>query len=252
MRFGASGRVRMLKCLRTGLDLLYPRNSALTGLPVDEGSPYLYLTEEDSRRFYPIRQPLCPTCGHPFHGDMLLNDRICPHCEELDPQFEQGRCGYVLRGAPSDLLHQYKYGRAPHLAVDLGRKLAEVAVVVEHLRGTTVVPVPLHPRKLRERGFDQVALLLGALAEALPGEWQVERLLVRSKDDVSQTTRSRSERLGSVRRSFALAPAAVIDAGLTYTIFDDVFTTGATLNACARVLRRAGATRINVAAFAHG
>ena len=119
-------------------------------------------------------------------------------------------------------------------------------------RGAVLVPVPLHPRKARERGFNQSALLAAALAQAAGAGARVGELLRRAADTATQTAFDRKTRQANLKNAFALARGAALIAGQKYVLVDDVFTTGSTLNGCARTLRRAGALNLDVVTFAHG
>ena len=115
-----------------------------------------------------------------------------------------------------------------------------------------LVPVPLHPRKERERGYIQAHLLAEALATAAGGSTSVAALLQRKSDTRSQTAFDRESRLANLKNAFALAPGASLTLGQHYILVDDVFTTGSTLNRCAHALRRAGALNLDVVTFGHG
>jgi ComF family protein len=115
-----------------------------------------------------------------------------------------------------------------------------------------IVPVPLHPRKYRERTFNQSELIAEALVRVAGGATCMRRLLRRTADTVSQTHHDRRTRQSNLKNAFALASGATINPGQHYLLVDDVFTTGSTLNSCAQALRRAGALNLDVATFGHG
>ncbi len=123
-------------------------------------------------------------------------------------------------------------------------------LIQDHVRGGILVPVPLHARRQRERGFNQSALLARALARAAAVPWRP--LLRRVADTPSQTAFDRRRRQANLKNAFALAPGAALNPQQRYILVDDVFTTGSTLNSCARALRRAGGELIDVVVFAHG
>jgi ComF family protein len=198
-----------------------------------------------------VKPPHCSTCGHPFYG-VVEGERMCPHCEGLAPAFREGRTAVLSKGAGRALVHELKYHRGLHVLTDVERIFRRASHVLELARGAVLVPVPLHPRKLRERGYNQSALLAECLARAAGGGAEVRELLRRTADTESQTHHDRKARQLNLKNAFAVAKGASISAGLHYLLVDDVFTTGSTLNSCALALRRAGAINLDVVTFGHG
>jgi ComF family protein len=113
------------------------------------------------------------------------------------------------------------------------------------------VPVPLHHRKERERGFNQTRLIATAFAKAAGGTTVVSALQ-RVVDTATQTRLDREARRANLKNAFAMAPGRALTPGARIVLVDDIFTTGATLNACASVLRKAGFDNLDVATLAHG
>jgi ComF family protein len=145
-----------------------------------------------------------------------------------------------------DLVHRFKYPRPGLLGLDPGPRAVACALVREAaerapLPGSLVVPVPLHPARLRRRGFNPAALLARSLARA-HGVPVAPRALERVRDTPSQTGLDRRARARNVAGAFRVRSGAWIPAHVW--LVDDVVTTGATLHAAARTLRRAGARRI--------
>lgn len=197
-----------------------------------------------------VEAPYCSTCGHPFYG-VVEGERICPHCENLTPAFNQGRTAVLLKGPARALVHELKYHRGLHVLSDMERIFARSPHVLELARSAVMVPVPLHPRKARERGYNQSALIAESVARAA-GNASVQPLLRRVVDTVSQTHHDRRTRQLNLKNAFALAPGVAISAAQHYLLVDDVFTTGSTLNSCAQALRRAGGLKVDVVTFGHG
>ncbi|WP_231865775.1 ComF family protein [Cephaloticoccus primus] len=132
--------------------------------------------------------------------------------------------------------------------------------LAEWLNNAVLVPVPLHPSRRRKRDYNQSELLAQAISRAVSSKSQVRAasnikiasLLRRIQNTRSQTRYDKRARLENLKNAFALAKCARVDPEQRYVLVDDVFTTGATLNSCARVLRRAGCQHIDVLAFGHG
>jgi ComF family protein len=198
-----------------------------------------------------VRAPHCSTCGHPFYG-AVEGERMCPHCAGLEPAFRGGRTAVLFKGPARALVIELKYHCGLHVLADAEEIFRRAPHVLELVRGAVLVPVPLHPRKERERGFNQAALLAAALARAAGGDARVEPLLRRVADTATQTAFDRRTRMANLKNAFALARGAALNPALHYILVDDVFTTGSTLNSCARTLRRAGGLNLDVVTLGHG
>jgi ComF family protein len=198
-----------------------------------------------------VQPPHCSTCGHPFYG-VVEGERMCVKCEGLVPVFGEGRTAVLFKGPARALIIELKYHRGLHVLEDIGAIFRRAAHVLEAVRGGVLVPVPLHSRKARERGYNQAELLAQMLAEAAGEGTRVESLLCRKVDTATQTAFDRRTRMANLKNAFALARGASLTPGLHYILVDDVFTTGSTLNSCAHALRRAGALKLDVVTVAHG
>jgi ComF family protein len=235
---------------RDRLDVLFPRSCVhCGGLP--EGGRLRHLCPACERHLFVVKPPHCSTCGHPYFGETAVN-RLCEHCEALEPEFGEGKTAILLRGPGRSLVHALKYHHGLHVLEDIAAIMAATPGYADHVRGAVLVPVPLHPRKLRARKYNQSLLLAGCAARAAAGQARVEELLCRVVDTASQTRYDRAARQKNLKNAFALAPGGTINPAQRYVLVDDVFTTGSTLNACATVLRRGGALNLDVVTFGHG
>lgn len=236
--------------LQAAGDVVFPRNCVHCGRPA-EGGALRHLCGDCERTVHVVVPPHCTTCGHPFYGEMEAN-RLCPHCDAPAPEFGEGKTAILLQGAGRALIHALKYDHGLHVLEDIEALMRRTPGYASYVRGAVLVPVPLHPRKLRERGYDQAQLLAGCALRACDGEAHIEQLLVRVVDTPTQTRYDRATRRQNLKNAFALAGGATITPAQRYVLIDDVFTTGSTLNACAAVLRRAGALSVDVVTFGHG
>ncbi|NCG09179.1 MAG: ComF family protein [Verrucomicrobia bacterium] len=234
---------------RAAADLLFPRNCVHCAGPVETGS-YQYLCPACTRALQFCEPPACKTCGYPYFGSVIA-PRECPHCAELEPVFDKGKTLFLAKGPGRSLLHALKYHQGFYILKDLTRMLKETPHFKEFLSGAILVPVPLHPTKLRERGFNQSEHLAHTLLQNSDAR-AVEPLLLRSEFTHSQTHLDRKDRLQNVKNAFALSATANLMNDTYYILVDDVFTTGSTLNACARTLRTAGVTHLRAVAIGHG
>ena len=231
------------------LDVFFPRSCVHCGDAV-EHSDYKFICRACSRELVISRPPACTICGYPFLG-MLAGPKNCPHCCELSPLFGRGKTLFLAKGPGRSIIHELKYKSGFYVLRDIEAMLKLVPYYRTYFKGAVLVPVPLHPVKLRERGFNQSEYI----AEVLWRETEAKcykNLLVRRTYTQTQTSLSLSKRHQNVKNAFALAGDAVVIPNETYILIDDVFTTGSTLNACAAVLHEAGATQIKVATLGHG
>lgn len=235
---------------RAFVDLLFPPVCLGCG-GLCEGSTLRHVCARCVPLITQVAPPHCPTCGHPFFGE-VAGERICPHCEHLRPAYREARTVTLFKGPARELVLMLKYHGGRHVLTDLERLVRANDHVREFLRGAVLVPVPLHPRKHRERGYNQSDLLAQVFVHAVDGDARIRPLLRRVEDTESQTAFDRQARRRRMKNAFAPAPGGDITPGQRYILVDDVFTTGSTLNACARVLRRAGCLNLDVVTFGHG
>lgn len=231
-------------------DLLFPPSCVSCGR-VCEGSPLRHVCARCEPLIMRVREPHCETCGHPFFGE-VEGEQICPHCEGLMPAYGRAKTATLFKGPARDLVIALKYQTGLYVWEDLRAIVAANAPLCDYLRGGALVPIPLHPRKFRERTYNQSELLAEAIVEALDGEATMDPVLKRVIDTKSQTAYDRASRRRRMKNAFAARKGASITPGKRYVLVDDVFTTGSTLNAAAHALRRAGAQMIDVVTFAHG
>lgn len=236
--------------VRDAVEVFFPRCCVGCGDKVEAGE-LRHVCARCAQQLHVVGPPHCSTCGHPYFGEMV-GDRLCPHCEALVPHFGQGKTAVLLKGAGRALVHALKYHHALHVLEDMETLMRRAPGFADHLRDKVLVPVPLHARKLRERGYNQSALLAATGVAAVDGRARVANLLVRKIDTLSQTHFDRATRQQNLKNAFSLAAGAVISPNQHYLLIDDVFTTGSTLNACAAVLRDAGAVNLDVVTFGHG
>ncbi|HEX9080089.1 MAG TPA: ComF family protein [Desulfuromonadaceae bacterium] len=224
------------------LDFLFPPlcHVCRTFVP-DAGA--LHICPSCREQMSPVGHPLCPVCGIPFQGAGA--DHLCGRCAADRPAFDAARAALLYEGHSRDLIHAFKYRNKTHLRRPLALLTAEgltefVASRTPHL----IVPVPLHVRRLRSRGFNQ-AVLLG---ELLARKWRLplaRRALVRIRWTEPQINLTARERRDNVKGAFSVPDPAVV-AGKRVLLLDDVLTTGSTVEECSRVLKRAGAAGVTV------
>lgn len=187
--------------------------------------------------------PLCTICGAPFAG--AGEDHPCSSCLIHPPSFDAARASLLHDGPGRALIHAFKYDFRTQLRRPLALLMAErLTDFVTLHRPDLIVPVPLHARRLRSRGFNQALLL----AELLGREWGVTLVrhpLKRVRWTEPQINLAAEQRRANVRGAFHVPDAKPVN-GKRLLLVDDVFTTGSTVEECARVLKEAGASRVLV------
>jgi ComF family protein len=197
-----------------------------------------------------VRHPMCNACGQPF-PDASGEDHTCGLCLERPPHFVRAWAWarypheepeeHPLRQA----VQKFKYGRKISLGRPLGRLMARgCSDFLRECPAEIIIPVPLHPKRLRWRGFNQAVLLGRQLARAY-GIPMDPFTLRRIKATPPQTQLNEAERRRNVRGVFALAEGRSVE-GKSVLLVDDVYTSGATVNECSRTLMRAGAEEVFV------
>ncbi len=196
------------------------------------------------QRWRPVRPPWCERCAQPepHFGP-------CRLCSDWPAALQSVRSAVWLSEGARAAVHALKYGGLPRIADDM-------AVVMERLvdpgaLSSVLVPIPLAPQRLRQRGYNQS----DALAHALGRQWKVPvlpHLLARTRETPTQTALTPETRLANVAGAFGVSndQRSMINDQWTLIIGDDVFTTGATLAEAARALEQAGTTRVLGITFA--
>jgi len=191
--------------------------------------------------------PACARCAQPLPL-ALYDDTECAGCLADPPSFAAARAGVAYGPIARTLALKLKYGRRPGVARTMAGPMRRAGAA--WLPGALVVPVPLHRWRLWGRGYNQAALLARAVVRAGTGDLAVD-LLVRRRATPLLRGLDPGRRARAVAGAFTVAPAwAGRLRGRRVVLVDDVFTTGATLDACARVLVRAGAERVSVLCWA--
>ncbi len=191
-----------------------------------------------------IEAPFCDRCGLPFEGDITTRFE-CTNCREMELHFTSARSAVAARGSVLEAIHHYKYDGHLWLEEFLNELFVRGAMRwYQEQPCDALIPVPLFATKRRERGFNQAERLAAELGKSLNVPVH-PRALKRSVPTPTQTRLSRKQRAENMRSAFTLQRDNGIK-GARLVLVDDVFTTGATTSACAKVLLRAGAERIAV------
>ncbi len=201
---------------------------------------------EESEAFCPdcvkildlIRAPYCPGCGIPLETP---HPHLCGDCLGGTHYFDRARATGLYRGLVREVLHRFKYGGQTFLVRPLAQMLTASGKELTRLHNVDlIVPVPLHPRRLRQRGFNQSALLARRLGSTLGISVDYSNLK-RFRWTEPQTGLSHRQRAANVKGAFKLTRPEKMR-GKVILLLDDVLTTGETVNQCTRVLQKDGRT----------
>lgn len=242
---GQALRTSIRRFGRTALDAVLPPRCLSCGAVV-AGDGALCPTCWGKLDF--IAAPHCACCGLPFAFEVAA-DSLCGECLRGEPEYSRARAALRYDDASRPLVLTFKHGDGIHAAPAFGRWMAQAAG--DLLSGADLIlPVPLHRWRLFRRRYNQAALLAKAVAGRSAKPVATD-LLIRRRSTPSQGGLSRSGRIANMRGAFAVT-ARNSDRlpGRSVLLVDDVMTTGATVGECARILRRAGAARVDVVTLA--
>ncbi len=238
----------MLAFVRYALDALFPRRCAVCrrAIPSSESGAICGTCWTAIAR---IEGPQCPVCGSPFRSDAALSHsptHRCGACREAPPSFTRAVSAGLYEGVLAEAIRGCKYRNIVKLIPALSPLLRPALDALP--AADAVVPVPLHPRRLRQRGFNQSLLLAAWVSRSVERPLWPDALR-RIRWTEPQITLDRAQRRSNVRGAFRVRRPRQVK-GRRVILVDDVYTTGATANECARVLRGAGAEEVYVVTLA--
>lgn len=195
-----------------------------------------------------IRSPICSCCGVPFAGTGE-KDHICGECLQLSPAFSAVRAVGQYETVLMDVVHKFKYGGKTAVGEKLGKLMAGFSYPAFNIMDySLIMPVPLHPRRLRQRGFNQAVILAREISRrfSIALDFSSLKRVVFTNPQVSL---GKEEREANVKAAFAVAdPGKIIDQKII--LVDDVLTTGSTVKECARALLKHKAEQVAVLTLA--
>jgi ComF family protein len=238
--------------------VLFPYDCRICGLPLLNISR-LPVCPECLAGIDAIDGHICSICGERVLSSYALQDDDgllrCPICRRIERPFERAVAYGSYEGGLRELVHLLKYNGVRPAAEVLGHMLAEALARLEPEFGqetVKVIPVPLFKGKHRQRGFNQAELIARATLKVYDAQKRLRLatgILLRTRDTTSQIGLTSHQRRENLRGAFSVARSDEMK-GRPAVIVDDVYTTGTTASECARVLRRAGASKVWVATVA--
>jgi ComF family protein len=239
------GIMRYMTFLSQLTDILYPPRCHLCGrflYPAEEPVQPKHVCANCRATLAPVTHPLCTVCGISFPAS-TGQDHLCENCLRTNPWYDLVRAPYLYSGPIVEAVQKFKYKSQTFLIATLGPLLSSFAREwITFSPESLTVPVPLHRQRLRERGFNQSLLLARAVSSEL-GTRLDYLSLIRNRYTSTQTGLSKEARKKNVKGAFSVVNPESIK-GETILLVDDVFTTGHTLNECARTLKRSGAQTV--------
>ncbi len=240
-----SARARLREVGGAVASIFFPAPCRSCGELLDSGSRIPFCTA-CLAAIQPITGPQCERCGKPILSTVAAQTTqvlLCHMCRRELYDFDFARSFARYDGPLIHAITALKYDEVRPLGVWFAQRLADlVRANQESFAADAVVPVPLHATRLRERGYNQAELIAKPLARLLGIPFR-SYLLVRTKPRPDKLILTRRERWRIVHGAYATRAGAQVDK-LRVLLLDDVMTTGATLDACSRALRGAGATRV--------
>lgn len=234
--------------VRQAVRFLLPERCTACEVPLS-ADPVPFFCDACWSRIAPLRGPSCARCHAPFVSPLATAfspGHLCHRCRRRRPAYEEAWTLYPYVSPLQEAIRLFKYRGKVSLRGPLSRLMLQA--LPPHVDTDVILPVPLHPARLREREFNQSLLLADALGRRL-GKPVLSSSLVRLAHTQAQTALSRSARLKNLRRAFAVRRPELVQ-GRRVLLVDDVFTTGTTVNECAKALRRAGSGSVVVLTLA--
>jgi ComF family protein len=223
----------------TVLEFFLPRLCLFCQAAVGEEAPVAVCPECESQIEW-VESPLCTCCGRMF-AEADGGDRLCGDCQTDPPPFDRARAAALYDGPVAAAITGFKFGRRMACLPVMQHWLRRPRCLELVAAADLLAPVPLHPKRIRHRGFNQALLL----ARAFPEAAVAPEAVVRTRHTPPQVGLNPKERRDNVKGAFAVPDPAAVK-GKSVLLIDDLFTTGSTVRECARVLRKAGARQVEV------
>lgn len=220
------------------INILYPKRCFICDciLPYKESETLCNICREKTKWIF---GDICSICGKPLEEHRL---EFCYDCSKRKPNYKQGRGMYVYKDQIIHSIHRYKYGNRKGYGKAYAKELTRFYLEKINWEIDLITSVPLHPKRLRERAFNQSALISSILGRNLNIEVN-NFILIRTKNTKPQKDLIDSERILNVRDAFSINKKYTF-LHKNILIIDDIYTTGSTINNCAKTLKENGAKNV--------
>ncbi len=239
----------MIKYINSFLELIYPeKNICQVCDTYDEGINDKYICEACLSKLIKIEEPVCRICNKSLSNNP--NVTICNECALSSRSFDKSRSLFAYKGTIKKLIHDYKYCNKTYYYKLFSYLLIKYMKENRYINFDYITAVPLHKIKLRRRGFNQSKILAKQIGKFFNIPY-IE-ILKRNNNTEKQSNLSKYARQKNLQNAFAIAnnkiPSLIKDSDIL--IIDDIFTTGATVEECSKVLKQNGANRVFVLTIA--
>ena len=219
------------------LDIIYPRRCPVCDEPVS--NPGSLVCRECEGAFYEIREPYCLKCGKPLRDD---SNALCEGCMRREHDFARGRAALIYDDILKESVYRFKYGGRREYADYYVDRMAEtLGPFVESCAAQAIIPIPLHKSRLKTRGYNQAALLAYGLSKRFNIPVREDILIRSGKTGVQKSLRA-GQRQNNLKKAFKIDCDVVKLKNII--LVDDIYTTGSTVDAAARLLHDAGVTDV--------
>ena len=219
------------------LDIIYPRRCPVCDDLVS--SPGRLVCRECEDAFREIKEPWCLKCGRQLTDD---SQALCDGCRGHEHDFARARTALIYDDILKESVYRFKYGgRREYADYYVDRMAAALGSYIRSCRAQAIIPIPLHKSRLKKRGYNQAALLSYGLSERFNIPVREDILIRTGKTGVQKSLRA-GQRQNNLKKAFKIAGDVVKLKNII--LVDDIFTTGSTVDAAARLLHDAGVTDV--------
>ena len=229
------------------LELLYPeKNTCLICEDYDESIGDKYICPHCENLLKKIEIPMCSKCSKPINYNSLTT--LCQECSIEEKHFIMSKSPYAYDNLIKKSIYSYKYYNKPYFYKMFGNLLINFMLSTNYTDFACIVSVPLHSSKMRKRGYNQSELLAKYISTKLSIPYV--DALKRTKKTQKQSEQSKVERMKNLKNAFTIKASAHKIINSSVLLVDDIYTTGATVDECSKVLMNYGASKVYVITIA--